>query len=303
MIKRIYKIMKKLLKPILLAVLLSGIANGNALWPEAMDAEMAGKVGTLTSNHADYVMNYLESAPWIEVGSQQGKGKYLYVLYTPNSVDSQALYQHLKPYVDQVNVRWIPIIAGGLNVDGLYEKRTPETLARLFDESLMAIAQGSEALKRLSSMTFTGFIYLRSLNAFSPESQSYFPTVLYGDSHQVMVDILPDVESLDQLIAQIPVTMPNTNQPNMAELAQVAHQIYPVKSTMRYMNDSNQANPVYLSPSEDSVQVNTFRYDRNSYLISGITDNGYIAMDINGQGNYLYIKYIQNQKIELKPAH
>ncbi|WP_077929150.1 hypothetical protein [Wohlfahrtiimonas populi] len=291
--------MKYLNKSMLLLLMYLGVAHAEVIWPEKTDDKMIGKIGVLTENHSKNILGVLESMPWIEEGIQKGEGKYMYVLYTPTSTASQELYSKTRPYLDQVNIRWIPIIHGENSVDGLYETRTPVALANAFQSNIIPDIKDQEYVNLLSSMTFTGFVYLRAGTFFSPEAKSYFPTVIYGDANKLSIDIAPN--NVEDVIGNIPVTSQRIAKPSIAELAKKKFKLYNVEKNARYVNQSDDFVPYFLYPSQDGIGLGAFSVDDPSNLISGITDNGYIALDLSGRGNYIYVKYIKDEEVALQP--
>lgn len=293
--------MKCLNKSMLLLLMYLGVAHAEVIWPEKADDKMIGKIGVLTENHSKNILGVLESMPWIEEGIQKGEGKYMYVLYTPTSTASQELYSKTRSYLDQVNIRWIPIIRGENSVDGLYETRTPEALANAFQSNIIPDIKDQDYVSLLSNMTFTGFIYLRSGSFFSPEAKSYFPTVIYGDANKLSIDIAPN--SIEDIISNIPITLQNIDKPSIADLAKKSFKLYSVEKNARYHNESDKLAPIYLYPGVDGVKLGSLGGSFPESIISKITNNGYIAFDINGKGNYLYLKYVQDKVVDIQPTN
>ncbi len=287
--------MKRLLKSIILSICCLQVAAAEISWSFLIDRDISQKVATLTENHATNILRIFESMPWIEEGSQQGEGKYLYIFYAPNSEESRALYTQTRDLLDQVNIRWIPIQRGDLSVDGLYETRTPEALKNAMINGIIPEVQDVDRIKRIASMTFTGFIYLRASNIFSPETQSYFPTVIYGDKDNLTIEIEPN--DIEALIQNIPLSIPNTQIKTIEALAAEPVTLFPVKKFAYYTNEDPMPTEVYLYPSKNSPYLGALD---NTLPISGITDNGYMAIDlIDGTGRYIYLKYFEdNIKIQ-----
>src|SRR5699024_9033452 len=127
---------------------------------------------------------------------------------------------------------------------GLYETRTPEALENAFKNGVIPIVQNQNYIDLVSNMTFTGFIYLRVANALSPEAKSYFPTVIYGDSKRLSIEIIP--KNVEKLIHGIPVTLPNTSQASILELAKKKFTLHEVEKNTQYYNQENKLVPYFL---------------------------------------------------------
>lgn len=294
--------MKLLTKFTLLAIFAIQPATfAESIWPEAIDDDMVGKIGQHTDNHAFNMLKLLESMPWIEEGNQQGEGRYIYVLYSPFAQKSREFYTKTRAYLDQVNIRWIPIIQGKTNVDGLYETRTPAALENAMLNSIIPTVMEPNVTNIVSNMTFTGFIYIRAAAMLSPEASSYYPTVIYGDHKKISVNIAPFAFDVQEIIDDVPLTTPNTSFPTMMELAKRPIELYKVDEHVNYLNESDQLATIFLYPSEDGVSIGALDGDRNPDVISGMTPNGYAAIDVNGRGNYIYLKLLDHPKIEIKP--
>ena len=288
--------MKRLLKSIILSICCIQIASAEILWSVLIDKGISQKVATLTENHSANILRIFESMPWIEEGSQQGEGKYLYILYTPNSQESHALYAQTRDFLDQVNIRWIPIQRGDFIIDGLYETRTPIALKNAMTKGIIPAVQDVDRTQRISSMTFTSFIYLRAANILSPETQSYFPTVIYGDKDNLTIEIEP--HNIPALIQNISLSTPSTHHMTIEALAAEPVTRFPVKKFAYFTNESSTPTEVFLHPSKNSLYLGTLD---NTLPISGITDNGYMAVDlIDGTGRYIYLKYFEDN-IKIQP--
>ncbi|WP_077929149.1 hypothetical protein [Wohlfahrtiimonas populi] len=283
--------MRNFIKSILLITFCLGITQADVIWPTNIDDEAIGKTGILTESEAANALRILESMPWIEEGSQE-EGKYMYVFYFPTLAKSKELYDKTRAYLDKVNIRWIPIHSD-YSIAGLYETRIPELLNRAIVEDKVPKVKDQEYIDLVSRMTFTGFIYLRIAGAFSPQSQDYLPTIVYGDNNKLFVSIMPD--NIEKLVNSIPKSIPNTTQPTILELAKKNIELLKVQEGMTYFNASNEMVPIFLYPDEKGVEIGRLSPDAPSppFPVSGITNNGYIAIDLNNRGNYIYIKHIE----------
>lgn len=281
--------MNIIIKSILLSMLCIGVSQAKVIWPEATDAEMTGKTGILTEGHAENALQILERMPWIEEGTQKGQGKYLYVFFNPASSTSKDIYTKTRPYLNQVNIRWIPIRTDKTNVNGLYETCTPQALADAFDKGVMPKIRNQEQMNTVENMTFTGFILMRGGRLLSPEGESYFPTMIYGDSDKLSVVSAPI--HIEWMMNNIPLTQPKITQPTIVELAKrQPFTLHRVKEDTRYQTQEGERAPMLLYPSEDAVRVGSLGSDNPPVIIDGMTDNGYLAIDFNGMGNFIYIK-------------
>ena len=281
--------MNIIVKSILLSILCIGVSQAKVIWPAATDVEMTNKTGTLTEGHAKNALQILEKMPWIEEGAQKGQGKYLYVFFNPASSTSKDLYTKTRPYLNYVNIRWIPIRTDETNVNGLYETRTPQALADAFNKGVMPKIRNQKQMNAVENMTFTGFIMLRGGRMLSPEGESYFPTMIYGDSDKLSV--VSASNYIEGMMNNIPLTMPNITQPTIVELAERQPvTLHRFKEDTRYQTQEGERAPMLLYPSEDAVRTGSLGSDNPPVIIDGMTDNGYLAIDFNGMGNFIYIK-------------
>lgn len=288
--------MRNFIKSVLLVTFCLGTTHADVIWPVATTDEAIGKIGILTKQEAENTLRIVESMPWIEEGTQKGEGKYMYVLYTPTSLESKELYNKTRPYLDQVNIRWVPILSND-SIDGLYETRTPEALEASFQSGNIPEVKNSKYIDLVSNMTFTGFIYLRGSTALSPDFSSRFPTVIYGNADKLFISIVP--YDIEKIVNEIPVTLvnENTGQPSILELAKRKFTLYDVEKNTLYHTEKGKLAPISLFPSDDGVILGALDSDFPPTVVAGITDNGYIALDINGRGNYIYIKHLKTESI------
>lgn len=287
--------MRKLIKYLFIPLFGLSTAQADIQWSVMINKQQSETVGTLTEDHSENILRILESMPWIEEGSQTGEGKYLYVIYSPSSEESQKLYQQTRTLLEDVNIRWIPIQQKEfIIVDGLYETRTPEALKNAMTTGTFPTIENTEKTTLISNMVLTGFVYLRALNIFSPESLSYFPTVIYGGSEKLLVH--PNPSNIADIVPNIPVTTPTIQDITMDSLSENSYKVYPVREFAYFINEENSPATVTLYPAENGISLGTIN---NQLPIKGITDNGYMAIDIrDGNGQYLFIKYF-NDDVEI----
>lgn len=279
---------KTLLKYLPLLLFIS-TANAEIKWSVTIN-DNPEKVGVFTVGHSSTLIQILETMPWIEEGSQSGEGKYLYIFYAPDSIESQAIYQQTRPLLEDVNIRWIPIQGYGKSLNGLYETRTPEALKNAFTKQQFPAIQNPQKMEITASMVMTAFIYLRHNNYFSPEIGSYFPTVFYGTENEMTA--YSDPKNIDTIITQIPITTPSNELVMLEQLAEIPYKVFPVQGYAYFSNEEGGIWPIYLYPNEKATHLG---FTDNRLPIKGITDNGYLAIDIqDGKGRYIFMKYFKD---------
>lgn len=281
--------MKKTFQALVLSFLAVTTANAEIKWSVTIN-DTSEKVGTFTVGHSATLTQVLEAMPWIEEGSQSGEGKYLYIFYAPDSAESQALYQQTRPLLEDVNIRWIPIQGHGESLNGLYETRTPEALKNAFTKQQFPAVQNPQKMEVTASMVMTAFIYLRHNNFFSPEIGSYFPTIFYGTEDEMTA--YSDPKNIETIITQIPATTPNSKALMMEQFAETPYKIFPVQEYAYFANEEGGIWPIYLYPNEKATHLG---FTDNRLPIKGITDNGFLAIDIqDGKGRYVFMKYFKD---------
>lgn len=275
--------MKKVILTFWVIISLLGISSASVFWAGETDRAAFGFETILTESEAELVHSIIESLPWIEEGAQNGKGKYLYVFFYPECPASQRFYDVSRAYLDQINIRWIPI-TDETNL-GIYETRTSKALYDAFKKGVIPVVENRSLAETVLKMTITAFIYLDDIGVLSPEGNAYFPTVFYGGKDRLSIVINP--MNLDVLVDSIPESVPS-QESFVVKYAGINPNIQPLEVEGLYQ--VTQATEFYLFPQDDGVYLGELDSSMPALEVLGITKNGFVAVDLTGQGHVIYLK-------------
>lgn len=245
--------------------------------------------GYLTKPHSKGVLSVIEQMPWIEEPALNGSQKYIYIFYFPECPASQELYEESREFLGKVNIRWIPVVRE--RYAGLLETRTPEALKDAFEKDIAPKIENIQLTNHKLHLTITAYRFLISMGLLSSDKGGHVPTIVYGDSNRLNISINPFFEDV------IPYT-PNTHAVQNPFILELAARDEPhinlVKEKTIYQVEKGKSVKVYLTAHENSLVLGMISNELSPFEIAGTTDNGFIVIDISGDGHYVYLKNIES---------
>lgn len=239
---------------------------------------------------AKNLIEFAENMPWIADGKDTGK--YLYVLADAGCSASAELYEKTRKYTDDVQIRWIFVDPQGEGTyNSLYEERTPEALKEAFTARRLPADKDPARGAKIELYVLKAVAAMLMNKSIAPGMDGFgYPTLIYGDSETAAVSIGFEPRTLFAVIKSIPAVPVKENfVPEALTADQGAHPLLPLPAGYRYTNSHAENAPYFLMPDTKSPRVGSVLPAVESPLdCMGVTESGFIAMQITKNGGNIY---------------
>lgn len=270
---------------ILMMLFVGDFSQAAVVWLGNIETPAYSYEGYMTKPHSKRVLSVIEQMPWIEERAKNESHKYVYIFYFPECPASQELYEESREFIDEINIRWIPLVHE--RYAGLFETRTPKALRDAFEKDIAPKIQNQKLAEKNLNLTVTTFRFLLTMGLISSDRKGHFPTVVYGNSDRIDILINPYFEDIVELI-------PNTHstqEPYILELAAMeAPNINAVSKGTMYQTKKETSVEVYLTADENSLLLGVITGELGPFEVVGTTKGGLIVVDLSGDGDYIYFK-------------
>ena len=248
--------------------------------------EVRGQTIELTGKQAENISRIVSNMPWLQEDEIYGKGKYLYVIYTPSCSISQDFYDKTRKISDKVKIRWIPVDPEG-SLNSMYEQRNGKTVRAAFKTSRIPPDQDAARTKRINTYSMGALSFLLIGQMLSPDGNIYYPTLVYGTPEKLHISVGP-VDDINKLLASIPDTE-QPQEPEAVVLGANKIDIIPVSSASTYTNNGKEKVTLHLAADKDAVVIGGLPSGEEWPLpITGATQNGFIVSEI-AHGGAIFI--------------
>lgn len=261
----------------LLALLLSLVSAPALAW-DSKD---------FSGDDAQRLMSVMDNLAYIADG--EDNGKHLYVLFSPDCSASRAFYDVARKNPGKVQVRWIPVDPQG-DLNSMFEKSDADIIADAFVKSELPGDVDPKRTAAIARYNTSALLWLCLCEMISEDTSLAFPTFVYGSKDKARVSIGMDSDmNFDTFIAPIPNTGA-TEQPDALRFAGEAIDLVRTTHIKEYAPGS-ESKTVRAFPAKDAVKLGVIKANATLPVpVVGVTQNGYLAIDMLGSQTYLFIE-------------
>lgn len=275
--------MKNALLTSLLTLLLFSVP-ARAEWNSDKD------VNTVQGVEAKRLMDFVENMPWVADG--EDTGKYIYVFADAGCSATKQFYTLTRKYTKDVQIRWIFVDGQGEGTyNSLYEERTPEALKDAFMSQTLPADKDPKKAAKIDQYVIKGFFMLLINKTLAVSTDRFaFPTFVIGTPEKAVLEAGLDPAGLGKIMGRVPtVPVKSGFVPEALTADQDAIRLLPLPDGYKYMNTNADDAPMHMMPSTSSPFLGGI-IPKADWPVpcTGVTEDGFIAMQIAPNGGCIY---------------
>lgn len=180
---------------------------------------------------------------------------------------------------------------GSGEYNALYEERTPEALKDVFMSQKLPAEKNPEKARKIDQYVTKGIYTLALRQVLTPDADRFaIPVLIYGTTEKAKVGVGFDPSGMDDLVASIPVVAVKRDFTPLALTAdQDAIALLPLPSGYQYVNKNKENAPYYVMPDQKTPRLGSILPNAEwDVPCVGVTESGYIAMQVTQNGGCFY---------------